>query len=91
MSMSTYSDDLGRVEAQLKMCAGIVEGCVSQLDAQQTEAQELIALVGQLEKGDTQDLVLALAAISEAKAEARNTIKPIGEAEQVVKRYRDGL
>jgi recombinational DNA repair protein RecR len=73
------------------MCAGIVEGCVSQLDAQQTEAQELIALVGQLEKGDTQDLVLALAAISEAKAEARNTIKPIGEAEQVVKRYRDGL
>jgi ATP phosphoribosyltransferase regulatory subunit HisZ len=91
MSMSTYSDDLGRVEAQLKMCAGIVEGCVSQLDAQQTEAQELIALVGQEDEDKLKALVQALAAISEAKAEARNTIKPIGEAEQVVKRYRDGL
>ena len=89
--MSTYSDDLGRVEMQLKMCAGIVERCARQLDAQQTEAQELIALVGQLEKVDTQPLVQALAAISEAKAEAGNTIRPIGEAEQVVKRYRDGL
>ena len=89
--MSTYSDDLGRVAAQLMMCAGIVEKCASQLDSLQTEAQELIALVGQLDKGDTQALVQALAAISEAKAAAKNTVEPIRKAEQVVKGYRDGL
>jgi tRNA A37 methylthiotransferase MiaB len=89
--MSTYSDDLGRVEAQLKMCAGIVEGCVSQLDAQQTEAQELIALVGQEDEDKLKALVQALAQISEAKADAIGAIQPIGEARQVVERYMDGL
>lgn len=89
--MSTYTHDLMRVAMQLTMCAGIVEKCASKLDALQTEAQELIALVGQEDEGDLQALVQALSAISEAKADAINTMGPIGEALQIVNGYRDGL
>ena len=89
--MSTYIHALSGVSAQLIMCADIVEKCASKLAALQTEAQELIALVGQEPEGDTQALVQALAAISEAKADAINTMGPIGEAQQVVKKYVDDL
>ncbi len=88
--MGDYYQDLSRVLMQLTMCADIVQKCASKLDALQTEAQELIALVGKTEEGDTQALVQALAAISEAKPTARSTLGPIGEAQQAIKKYMDG-
>lgn len=89
--MSTYSDDMRRVGGQLMMCEGIIEKCASKLDSLQTEAQELIALVGQEDEDKLKALVQALAQISEAKADAIGAIQPIGEARQVVERYMDGL
>lgn len=89
--MSNYSQELLGVARQLMMCASIVEKCASKLDALQKEVQELIALVGQESEGDLQALVQALAAISEAKADAINTMGLIGEAQQVINGYRDGL
>jgi septation ring formation regulator EzrA len=91
MSMSNYSQELSAVWAQLNVISGVVELAAAKLGSLQTEAQELISLVGQTRKGDTQALVEALTSISEAKVEATNINQPIGEAKLVVKRYMDQL
>jgi septation ring formation regulator EzrA len=91
MSMSNYSQELSAVGAQLNVISGVVELAAAKLGSLQTEAQELISLVGQTRKGDTQALVEALTSISEAKVEATNINQPIGEAKLVVKRYMDQL